>query len=314
MALPSSLPKINITGNSIDMGTYYDGVSVSNYSYDSAMLLNGSANIQNNLISGCVDTSTAATDLVYVNSASCNFSGNQFVRGSGPLNAYINIAGTNDQIITGNVFDSSEVDTGDEGLVKNLTENSTYNNNKNQFGYLAIDIYPYLYNSDQFSVISSSDEYMNAYNSGTTQAFAWMRVPVTNLLPKGASIETIKIGIYAEDIVPTSAVDTGGDNSLVLTVTSVTKNVQNISSGTNSILDPKNTTISNQWIDTYSFDSAPLFSALLANSQFQASSINDDINTSTEVSDINATIELNNKLSSGSTLFKISPLVVKYRF
>jgi len=133
MALTSSITAIKINNNIIDTGSFSNGISSTNYTYDSLLSLYGSANIKGNTFSGCVGGSSGSTDLITVYDGSCNFVDNIFIRGAGsPVNSYINMVGSYDQIITNNIFDQFTTDGSSDELISGLTQGSTFVNNKNQ--------------------------------------------------------------------------------------------------------------------------------------------------------------------------------------
>lgn len=308
MSLPSVLPKIQIKSNSIDVS--------SSYTYDAAMNLNGaSALVKDNFISGCVGTSTASTNLVSVNNASCIFTGNQFVRGSSSLNSYINISGTNDQIITGNIFDNSTASASDEFLVKNLTENSTYNNNKNQIGYAVIHLANHVY--DNAATNYNSTSYMTQFSPGTNGIkYVKFKVSINNFIPKGSQIKLIKIGLSASNYMGGVLNAGSGYNKLTLQVDTNHKHIENITSGTNSILDTSNlvNTSWNSFNDVYDFDSLSEFANLQSSAKYLTSSINSQMNSSDELADVVADIFLAVDFTTNYEDFFLSPLVVKYSY
>jgi hypothetical protein len=143
MSISTSLNSVKIRNNTIDIGHSSNGSTPITYTYDSALIKNYSdATISGNTLSGCFGNGDAATNLINIMSGSCIITNNIFVRGTGsPIAAYVNNAGTNDQIIVNNIFDFPNVDGSSTTLISGLTSASIYDRNLNQIkSYLVFNI------------------------------------------------------------------------------------------------------------------------------------------------------------------------------
>jgi hypothetical protein len=159
MVFNTPINNLIIDGNSFDYGKYTpDGNPASTatiYSYFNDIIVTSDAIITNNFVSGMAAPgafgSGISSNLVIEANWSCVVQNNTFVRGNTNIYAYIVNNSTDDQIIINNVFDGYTVDGTDENLVKGvnatptgLSTTSTYQNNKNQTGYMPIQKSPYL--------------------------------------------------------------------------------------------------------------------------------------------------------------------------
>lgn len=146
MALPTTFTDTVIEGNNISVGYYTDGSSVLSNSYDSLLYNTCDAIITGNSFSGITSGSSTMMSL---SSCSCTINNNNFIRGSNTVTSYISCTGTQDQIITHNVFDKETTNGTVETLVSGITTNSQYEKNKNQTKYaiksLGMEMYhPYI--------------------------------------------------------------------------------------------------------------------------------------------------------------------------
>lgn len=140
---------ILIDGNTISYGkSTPDGITDAYYSYQNAIYTAADAIITENFISGI--GSSGSNPMVYIDngtggSGSCFISDNKFVRGVSTIEAYVVVNSSADQTIINNFFDGYTVDgVSNENLVIGLTATSTYKENKNQTGYMAVPKFPYM--------------------------------------------------------------------------------------------------------------------------------------------------------------------------
>lgn len=133
MTISSSLNNVKINRNTIDVGHSSNGTSPTTYTYDPALMsIFADAVIFGNTLSGCVGNGDSITNLINIVSGSCIITGNTFIRGSSTIAAYVNNAGTNDQIVTNNIFDQTTVDGASTLLVTGLNSASIFEKNLNQ--------------------------------------------------------------------------------------------------------------------------------------------------------------------------------------
>ena len=233
MTIPSTLSNILIEGNTIDAG-YAGGGSP--FTYTSLVTTSSDCRVFNNYFSGIQNSSPPTYSLMFIGNASCNIQGNTFIRSSNAIHSYISVIGSDDQIITGNIFDGYTVDGSSTINVSGLTSNSLYTNNKNQVGYAIIPLgtektatygftsgiithaYP-LYNWQNFDNTGSTNYTLNSlgvndadvtsgflydnyviklFNSETspTQQYFSIAIDITKSLPIGAKIIDAKISIF----------------------------------------------------------------------------------------------------------------------
>lgn len=134
MALESSLSNIVIKNNTIGQGSFSTGAAPVSYNYNYHAWIFGSSIIEGNNFFA----PAASSDMLSLDNCSCIIRGNKFVRGSTSINSYIRNYGSNQQIIMHNIFDSPTIDGTTETLALGLTDNSQYEYNTNQTGYVAI--------------------------------------------------------------------------------------------------------------------------------------------------------------------------------
>jgi hypothetical protein len=132
MSISTSLNSIKIKNNIIDVGYSSNGSQVI-YTYDPALIeVGGDAIIFGNTLSGCIGNGNAGTNLINIISGSCLITNNTFVRGISSINSYVNNAGSNDQIVSHNIFDHPTINGSSTNLCLNLTTTSLFNENLNQ--------------------------------------------------------------------------------------------------------------------------------------------------------------------------------------
>lgn len=140
MSISAVVSSTIIKGNVIISGTSTaDNTTITTYSYDECIFTSGDAIISSNYLSG-VNSNTSTSKMIDISSANCQITANTFVRGNSNINSYVNMSGSNGQIITNNIFDNTTVDGTSEVLVANITADTIYTQNKNQTAYKAINL------------------------------------------------------------------------------------------------------------------------------------------------------------------------------
>lgn len=206
MTTEASLANIVIRNNTIDQGRFSDGTTPVAYNYDYSAWIFGSSNITGNSFL----SSVASTDMLNIDTCSCNITHNKFVRGSTSINSYIRSYGANDQSITNNLFDSTTINGSSLTLVTGITATSIYTRNKNQTGYLYVPIFD---NSpgitgiiDAFNQTTLNDYTLGQskfgglgsqliFKSGASVSFS-KNFNIGSLLDRGVKIKEIKLGTF----------------------------------------------------------------------------------------------------------------------
>lgn len=274
MTLETSFANIRIKNNSIDKS--------STYAYDKHVDIYGSAIIDGNSFIAPV----AYANMLSINNCSCRITNNKFIRGSTTISSYISATGTNDQIITNNIFDRSTIDGTTDGytIVTGLSANSIYHSNKNQVIYVPIQLGMGTgtdfvtgdgYKSADIIVINQG--FYLKINLLRTNAQTYIEnINLNAALPDGVRIDEMKMGIYVE---PTS--DTlAASNTITFYITSMDNVSANYTTGTNSILDAKASflvsgDLPDFTVETdYSVNSN--FAAMQASTQYITISVNND--------------------------------------
>lgn len=247
MSLSTSFRNIKITNNSIDLGFSSTGSIAANYTYDSNLTLGGDAIITNNTFMGSIGNGDATTNLMSIIDGSSIISNNNFIRGTGsPVNTYVNVTSSTDQIIKDNIFDQSTVDGTSDILVSGLSANSTYSHNKNQIIYIPISMGGGSFSTD----LINANVAIDTSSSAVTTGFNYLRVFFNNVaartffinfnlnasLPDSVKILSVKAGIF------NFRVGVGTLTSGTFTLQMQADNVvpANYSTGTGSILDAFN--------------------------------------------------------------------------
>jgi hypothetical protein len=338
MALSSNLASIKINNNSIDIGRASDGTTPVSYTYDSCALLGGDAIVTGNTIAGCVGGSSSAV-LLRIASASCNIRNNNFIRGAGsPIAAFIVVTGSNDQIISDNIFDQPTIDGSSDVLVTGLSATSTYKENKNQTIYIPItltdkivanidsaDAANYLSDATGKSVGSYITEAVN-YKTNVEQIVLTtagtslhMNIDLNSALPKNISLLSLKLGITAKT--SGAGVFSGGDSQNNIYINLKSKNVglnsTSYSSPTGTVLQANTLTA----LDETSFHPNPYYAiqtniaTLLAGTVYiTATPTNANYFVNNSLYEMHAHIRTTITLSAASYTFFYSPLVAQCRW
>lgn len=328
MALPSSLRSIKITNNTIHVGYSSNASMVTNHTYESCMSIGADSVINGNTVAGCIGGSSGSTNLASITSASCLIQNNVFVRGAGsPVGSYITFSGTHESVITGNIFDQTTIDGSSYDLVQGLPANSVYTANKNQVDFMAVPLDDFTHTSyinDFAGRLESESGY--AINSGlndgcninfiledSVQFDFGTTIPVGNLLPFGAKILEIKIGILCDDGGSGPVVNTGGDNQLDLYLRSFDRK-SNYATGTGSILDPDSNTLTTS-TNTLNFNNNTAFNTLMNGvAQYLTLDVSSssDFNTASKM--INAYVRFKLRSSAAFISVDLSPIVIKFTY
>jgi hypothetical protein len=134
MSLETSVANIVIRDNRFDQGRSSDTGTLTTHKYTAHAWVYGSANINGNIFV----SPSASSDILNIDNCSCTITNNKFIRNSVSINSYIRVYGSNEQIITDNIFDQATIDGTTETLVLNIPSTSVYERNKNQTKYTAI--------------------------------------------------------------------------------------------------------------------------------------------------------------------------------
>ena len=134
MSIPSTMANVIVEGNTVEAG----GAGGA-FTYKYMMFNSADSKILNNHFSGIVSDAGAAV-MIWLANCTNNVRGNTFVRGSSSINTYIVSTGSNDQIITDNIFDNTTSDGSNTILASGLTANSLYEKNKNQTAYAMVPV------------------------------------------------------------------------------------------------------------------------------------------------------------------------------
>ena len=243
MTINSSIGNVIIEDNTFDYGFFTpDGTSQTSftlYSYTNCLTTNSDAKIQGNTFSGITSSGFGSHLVVNVSnsvSGSQTITNNNFIRGSIPIAAYVDMStAINDAIITQNIFDQSTVDGSIETLVKtptlttsSLIPNISYYANKNQISYLPIQKFPYLIenstaptpnpaNYARYSTSNSGNSYSDSIGSftGSLSVYGNEGIAVKYNLPwnEAAGIK-LSASFSVVNGSPTITVDTAGQSPL----------------------------------------------------------------------------------------------------
>jgi len=238
MTLSSNFSNVLIDGNT------FEGTST--YNYDLVAEIGTNSTIINNYFSGTINNPTIT--MLDILNCSCIIKNNTFIRGSNTIPSYINNTGSNDQIITDNIFDGYTVDGTSTTLIASLTANSIYTQNKNQVGYSIIplgaektSIFQFGTSPNDFALFNyidfpppssiSNAEVTAGYGSvgrdvyvlkiyndqvSPTQQYFSLGIDVSKSIPIGAKIIDAKISIYSPQAA--NALDTTGNNNFFLSL------------------------------------------------------------------------------------------------
>lgn len=351
-------PYAVITNNVITTGQYVD---VSNnlitYDYDNALYSMCDSVIDGNIFDGL----NASGDMIKISSVGSVITNNKFVRNSTSINSYVNLSiiTSGNHTITDNAFDSDTVDGSSTVLVANQSYFTIFTRNKNQTEYTILSL------DSNFSTINNSLNY-NEYadgtplvinpnglsfastvffganfntttkfaDSSTDPRFVRMKSIISNVLPEGARILDIQMGVFMSNV-----------NSAIVSSSSFAVNLSRLASPTltnltdakslaaNGITYEEDITVSpiNVITATYpplagSMDAGAV-SALQANNQL----IDIDLTNYTDLSSVNhgdvskyflinkrfpivLTFEMLWQQSAGTTSVYLSPIKIKYTF
>jgi hypothetical protein len=137
MSLDVTLSKIIVDGNTFDYGSFSpDGALASpttTFGYDWCIFNSGDFIITNNCFSGM-----NANGTMIQLSGTATITDNTFIRNTTTISSYINNSGSNDFIVTGNIFDNPTVDGTNENIVVGFTSSSIFEQNINQTAYMGI--------------------------------------------------------------------------------------------------------------------------------------------------------------------------------
>jgi hypothetical protein len=134
MSLEASVANIVIRNNRFEQGRSSDTGTLTTHKYTAHAWIYGSANINSNVFM----SPSTSSDILNIDNCSCTITNNKFIRGSVSINSYVRVYGSNEQIITDNIFDQTTIDGSSENLVLNVPSTSVYERNKNQTKYIAV--------------------------------------------------------------------------------------------------------------------------------------------------------------------------------
>jgi hypothetical protein len=326
MALPTSLKNVKIRDNTIHVGYSSNTGSITPHTYSSCMSLAADAIVQGNTIAGCIGGSSGSTNLMTVSSASCLIQSNVFIRGAGsPVGSYITFTGTNESVITGNMFDQTTIDGSNHQLVQGLMASSVYTANKNQVDYLVISLNDYTSTVDvegfHGRLVNSTGSVVNSglasspninFIIETSAQFSYGTVvPVGAFLPFGAKVLEMKVGVLGDDGGTTPTVNTGGTNELIIYAMYDDRSGTNYSTGTNSVLDPLNNNVVSDGA-TYSFNNTSAFNSLMAGTVAYLSLNLSSLDYTNYNKNIRAYVDFRLQSSAAFISIELSPLVVKF--
>lgn len=322
MALPTSFAPVVIEGNTISAGNYADG-STSTYP---ASLIQTSADavIKNNSLSGVADFGYS---IQLRTGAACNITENKFLRGNSALSqGYINSSSSSDQVIKYNIFDSPTCDNASENLVQGLTDSSIYESNKNQTKYLSVSLSnagyssSYLTSATTANIITSLPNfqikptgdmgYINGFfqTSGTTaiNPFIW-NVNMNNILPQNVRIMGILFSYQM--LVDGGNINYGGSSIYGQMFRYNTPINSSLTTPSATYANPSNVALTP--IDTINSTSISNTSLYYIYNDY--SSYNLYTNSTNELNFFIKMV-LAPSATSGASLYRMSPLIIKYRW
>lgn len=314
------VPNVLFDNNVIGDGYYDNAGTLASFNY--SRLLHTTADIvaTNNTFAG-ID---AGSGLNMVNLDNCfgRFTNNSFIRGSSIINAYINddnsYTNLNEHYVVDNSFDSITCNGTDEDLFKGGL-NSTFTNNVNQTAYVAIPWTSDMLHEAGFlagttvAVGTNFDRYFFFFLSNTVQTIYNIYIPIKAHVPRGVKLISMKAGIFFT----ATALDGGGTNSMQLKASNQNIVSANYAAGTNSILDVKNRPTNYSGPFTFpairwEYSNTVSYSATPANTLYASIDLLEE--PLTNESCVVANLNFSMKLSSGTSIGEISPLVIKYRW
>lgn len=310
--MESTLDFVKIEGNKIDRGVYSSGY----YTYLTAMFLNSSATVTNNVFAN----TDASANMIDIADCSCIVTNNKFIRNNTSIDYYINATG-GDHIVKNNFFDSTTVDGTSEKLC-NFSSSSvyTYENNKNQIIYTTVPLggqfldkstggnFQFNGNGTQPVVIAASD-YVAIQIPNATDTQTEFFINVSNIVPYGSKILSYKLGIKADP----GSVPIFNRSTITISESSAFTNVNLISVGTGSILDPT-LTATYDTLTTTSYDLKTNHSTVVLAPVYLTNTVS---YTNTENKSIKVKVRLDVKVTTNPgdpVAYTISPLVIKSVF
>lgn len=325
MTLETSLANIVVRNNTIDQGRFSTGASPVTYNYAYHSWIYGSSLIEGNTFLAPI----ASSDMLNIDNCSCTISKNKFVRAAIHINSYIRNYGSNDQAITGNVFDASTVnDATNEELVVGLSNTSLYEGNKNQIAYKVFALQDFTNTADlhygssfialgtdspslanlrsQITEFTVSSFYPNSILTvqDTAQTSLGIFFNVSNLLPNGVKLLELKVGVK----ITGGVIAASSNNWIDLSIGSHDA-VSNYATGTNSIMDVNNNAL------TFPTP-ARLDYSITVPSGMQYLSLDVSGNSAFETRNktIHGALQAYVHLTSDVMVITISPIVVRYRY
>ena len=223
----TTISNVIIEDNTFDYGNFATGTdlfaTVDTYGYNICISTNADTRMRDNYFSAA---SSNGTQIQVSGAATCQITGNTFIRGEAPLTAYIDVsATTSDQVIVDNIFDSPTIDGLNETLTLLPVIASTtgpfvlYERNKNQTAIQQIQKSPYKLSLAGFPTINPSER--TVYVDDTATAYQPSSGYYTgNFVPSFFKHEGVAMN-YTTPFSPTTAIQLQGIFSVTNGSTSV---------------------------------------------------------------------------------------------